>query len=277
MTRAEMQIERIITENCGMDYSVYDDAFIKQSVHNRMTELSLGCLEDYLVILQENQDEKSVLSKSLSNVYSEFFRNPLVFSILDQIVFPMLLRRAEKDNRNEIRIWSAGCAGGQEPYSLAMLLAGYLIFENKQFRIKIFATDRSENEIKNALTGKYSQSYISKVPYEKVSNYFLRSGDDVQVSDKIKRMVDFSVYDLLDTAYNTPPESIYGGFDLVMCCNVLLYYKKNVQIDILKKLTKSMNSYSFLVTGESEAALVEKYAGLSKITDYAPVYLRGRS
>ena len=118
-------IIRFINEIFTLDISIFDESFLERTIYNRMVISSCNSTTDYLKYLDTKSIEPALLLESLTNSYSELFRNPFTFALLKQIIFPKLFNEKEKIHANKIRIWSAGCAAGQEAYSLAMLAHGF--------------------------------------------------------------------------------------------------------------------------------------------------------
>jgi len=175
----------------------------------------------------------------------------------------------------QFRIWSAGCAAGQEAWSIAILLEeASTARDNKPGAYHIFATDRAEDELVLARRGIYSASALGNVRQRQLECCFFRQGDTYAVTDRLKDKVDFSTYDLLDLNSSSPAESIYGNFDLILCCNVLYYYRPEIQQRILDKLKRNLAAGGYLVTGEAERQFVVSGSGLNAITPAMSIFKR---
>jgi chemotaxis methyl-accepting protein methylase len=188
--------------------------------------------------------------------YSEFFRNPLTFAVLEKIVLPDLIRRARELGRRELRIWSAGCAGGQEVYSVAMLLEELFEKSQQTFDYRIFATDAREAHIALGRSGVFNSDSLDTIGLKRLNRWFSPQGTQWAVSPLLAEHIDFSVFDLLDGELRSPPASIFGAFDMVICCNVIFYYKPERREIILNKLTKCLGEEAYLVTGETERGFI---------------------
>jgi chemotaxis methyl-accepting protein methylase len=193
---------------------------------------------------------------SLRVPYSEFFRDPLTFGLLEGTVLPRLVERAEAAAHRELRVWSAGCAAGQEAWSIAMLLDELSSLHGGTVDYRVIATDWSEPDLALAREASYSDEALANVRLRHLSSCFVRNGERRVVADRLRTRVEFSWHDLLDGATTCPPASIYGEFDLVLCCNVLLYYRPDAQRSILHKLWRSLAEGGHLVTGDAERNLV---------------------
>jgi len=229
--------------------------------------------DDYCRILDRDPVEASIFNDSLSNFYSEFFRNHLTFSILEQIVLPMIINEKGNKHNNEVRIWSAGCAAGQEPYSIA-ILADYLKNSHSPaVSTFIFGTDCSLNQLELAKKGTYDFKTVRNTRLNLAYSYFSIQGNSYTVKDSLRKQVDFSFYDLLDMESTAPASSIYGDFDLIMCSNLLFYYKPEIQKKILAKFTRSLRPGGFFITGEAEKSIIEAFTPFRQFTQIAPVFI----
>jgi chemotaxis methyl-accepting protein methylase len=263
-----------LKERFLLDISMYDSSFLEKTIRGRMAATSSETDEDYRFCLNINPDEPTFLTDQLSNSYSEFFRNPLTFSMLEQAIIPKIFQKADKNTAREIRIWSAGCASGQEPYSLAMLIEDYKINHKLDIAYRIFATDSDEKELAAAKNAIFDFKSIKRTSLDFVEKFFHRSGDHFLVDEKIRNKVDFSNYDLLDKESTSPPMGIYGDFDLIMCCNLLFYYQEDYQKVILQKFSHTLNPAGFLITGEAELGIVRSLGDFKHYVSPAAIFVK---
>jgi len=159
---------------CARDISVYDEGFLLKSLEKRLAETGAGTLQAYCALLRVKPSEGELFFSSLGISYSEFFRNPLTFSVLEQLVLPALISELERTGRKELRVWSAGCAAGQEAYSLAILLTELAARRGQAFSFRIFATDISETGLAAARAGVYDGAALKNVRLEHLNKYFSR-------------------------------------------------------------------------------------------------------
>jgi len=254
----------------GIELAQFDNAFLEQTVDRRCVALGVSDLQGYLETISNNKAEADLLVRSLNITYTEFFRNALTFANLEQWLLPNLIN--SKQVGSELRVWSAGCASGQEAYSIAMLLENAADKRREPFRYRIIATDISESALEFALKGEYSEEAIQAIRTRDINQFFERSGNTYTVCERLKQHVSFSRYDLLDPLSANPQESIFGNFDLVICSNVLFYYKPKCQGFILKKLVDSLKVNGYLVTGEAEKSNVLKYGVLRAVAPPSPIF-----
>ena len=257
MKEKNRQITELVSRLHDIDLSKYDEVFLNKALHAKIAETNCQSEEEYYQLLNSSAESTSDFILSLSISYSEFFRNPLSFSVLEKIVIPSVIYKSEESGRKEIRIWSAACASGQEIYSLLMLLKESSLKETVNYRV--FATDSSQTQIEKAQSGNYYLHELNQLSVRRLNQWFVKNEDIYTVKPNLKHHVEFETFDLLDKAHSCPPSSIFGNFDLILCANVLFYYKPEYRKKILKKLRNSLSANGFLVTGETERDMLLKY------------------
>jgi len=258
MSENHKNIESLLKKMIKLDFSKYDLAFFEKSLKQRYEQINCSSEEEYFEVLEKNSSERKKLSESLNINYSEFFRNPLTFAVLEHIVLPEIVRQKIGTKQKEIRIWSAACASGQEAYSLAILLEEMKSYCSEKFTYRIFATDQSELQIHSAQEGKYSASALNNLNFKRVGQWFTKQGEAYTVKRDLKEHIDFLDFDLFDDKLRCPAESIFGDFDIIICANLLFYYKKEFQEVILDKIKNSLAFGGYLITGETEREIVKK-------------------
>lgn len=259
MNKTKLNIISLLHQTVGKDLSVYDESFLTKTLAKRMENTDCKSIDDYYHYLEADKTEVEALTHSLNNTYSEFFRNPLIFSLLRQWLLPSLLNKKKEEGKKEIRIWSVACAAGQEAYSLAILLDEMEIAYHRNVAIRIFASDISALEIEKAKEGLYSHNHLQRVPLKYLNEYFYTIGKDYKLIPRIRELVDFSIYDLTDPKTTSLPNSIFGSFDLIYCSNLLIYYNAKTRDLIIQKLIKSLAKGGLLITGESEREMFSDY------------------
>lgn len=260
----------VMKEKYGRGLSSYAERFLAETIRKRMVALGIRDWAKYQEWLEDHAPEASALSDSLNIVYSEFFRNPLAFYFLER----HFLNWAEHASKgSEFRVWSAGCSAGQEAYSVAMTL-DHLAGPEGNFRI--FATDISEAALEDARSGRYRADLIQNLRVGQLRDYFTRRESDYAIDPGLKGKISFCRYDLLDKSSKTPAESIYGDFDMIFCCNVLIYYRAESQKQIIRKLEKALSANGVLVVDPSERSLVESVSKLQRQALEVPVFQSSR-
>jgi chemotaxis protein methyltransferase CheR len=264
----DMQLDPVIAmmrQAHGLDIFQYAPTFLEQSLEKRRAATLSPDGPAYFQRLAQDRAEAEALQQSLFITYSEFFRNPLTFALLEMVILPSLVEARGPSGRTELRLWSAGCAAGQEAYSLAILLDELAQTRGQPVPFRIFATDRSETELSLARAGVYDAAATAKVGRQRLQQYFSRQGETYHLAQRLKDQVDFSQYDLLDPQTTCPPASIYGDFDLIFCSNVLLYYRPETQRVIVNKTQRCLAPGGYFVTGETERQVAAGCGGFRAV------------
>lgn len=251
-------LDRVLTELSharAIDLSGYRRSMLERRLEARLTLLNISEPAAYLERLRAEPAELDALIEAVSINVTTFFRNPVFWEILGQSVVPSIVEHKQATRSREIRIWSAGCASGEEAYSLAILVHEVLGDELEEWKTHIFATDLSEQALKTAARGIYPRERLESTRLGILERYLTANNGAYEVHPFVRRMVWFSRDDLTSTRM-APVASIYGSFDLVLCRNVLIYFARPLQRRVLDKLTRSIAAGGYLALGESE--LVEK-------------------
>jgi chemotaxis protein methyltransferase CheR len=239
------------------DLSVYDEAFLRNIVDSRKSELAIVTNKEYLNYLGSCEEEAIVFRSRLTNSYSEFFRNPLTFAYLEQIILPQLIEKKRIKKENQIRIWSSACASGQEAYSAAILCDESVELKKANINYLIFATDVDPEVLEQAQIGHYQAATLGKVTLKRIQTYFTQDGETYKIAPQLRNRIDFSVFNLLSDQGSSPSASIYGNFDLVFCSNLLFYYEPESRMRILEKIGNSLAKNGYLITGETEREIIK--------------------
>ena len=272
--RQELLLLKTAIEKHGIsvDLLKYDESFVVKSVRHRMDETICKALDEYFELIAKSLDETNRFIESLQISYSEFFRNPLTFSVLEKIILPTLIQK-RKNETSELRIWSSACAKGQEPYSLAIIMEEILRLRHEKPKYRIFATDQSQVQINAAQLGEYSSGELNNLTLDRVSHFFDTLGNNHFIKAELKRNIDFSVFDLFDKKFSSPPSSIFGGFDIVFCANLLFYYKNAERKKIIEKVGNSLVDNGFLVTGETEREILVTH-GFKEVYAHSGIFVK---
>ena len=270
MERVLQDIVLVMETSFGMKIAGYDTGFLRQSLDKRCLASGVQSLTDYLDYLSKSEAEAKLLYASMNITYTEFFRNSLTFAHIEQVVLPDLLRK--KSKTGELRVWSAGCSSGQEAYSLAMCIENHLARSPQPLRYRIIATDVTEEVLAVARRGVYEKESLSNVKLKDLEQYFIRTGEKYAIVDQLKKNMSFSQYDLLDSQFSYPPESIFGHFDVVMCSNLLFYYLPEQQKTMVQRVINALAPGGYFITGETEKHAVAQITGLRSLVPTSPIF-----
>ena len=258
----------------GQDFSVYATSFLRNALGIRVKETGLPGLNSYLDFIAQDNDELKKLTNSLHINYSLFFRNLLDTSLFECCILPELIQSKEKYNSRSFRMWSVGCAEGPEPYSFAMLADKVISDRQCEIPVMVFGTDISSAALDKAREGTYGEQAMQNVKLSFLDRFFVLNQTQYSVKNHIKNQVYFSQGDIIDPCYNSPPAAIFADFDLVSCCNLMIYYQQEIQQKILEKLHRSLAQNGYLLVGESERLIVEKFGKFRKLYPLGNVFIR---
>lgn len=239
-----LQIFQLIQERYDVDFSQYKLATISRRFEKRIQALSLGSIADYLEHVQTKPGEISNLYYDLLIGVTAFFRDKEAFQKVETQVIPFLLRN--KKNGDEVRIWTPGCASGEEVYSLAILFHEYAQLKKVKLNFKFFATDVDDEILRQATHGVFTQETLKYVRSDFLKKYFSRKGSDFQIIPKIRKSIVFSRHNVL----SDPP---FTKLDMVVCRNLLIYLESEAQKSALSIFYFSLINQGYLFLGPSES------------------------
>jgi two-component system CheB/CheR fusion protein len=247
-------------ENRGFDFTGYKRTGLERRLTKRLRMVGLQTFDEYVDYLEVHPDEFDKLFNAILINATSFFRDPSTWELLVQEVVPQILEA--KQGGGPIRVWSAGCATGQEACSVAMVLAEALGLEAFGRRVKIYATDMDEVALAQARQAVYSPKELANVPDELLARYFERLGTKYSLLKEARRSVIFGRHDLL---HDAPISRI----DLLLCRNTLMYFNADAQGRILSNLHFALAESGVLVLGKAEMLLTHS-------TLFAPLDLKRR-
>ncbi len=257
------QICQLLKEQQGVDLTGYKDLCIKRRIASRIRAAGLPGPQPYYALLLDDPQEQQQLLEALTVHVSQFFRNPTTYDLLERQVLPELLERA-RAGKAKLRIWSVGCATGEEPYSLAMLCRKLLKAGDL---FSIIATDLSAEVLQRAKRGLFAPSRLAEVSETALTNYFTAEGKDYRLADEIRNQVRFFQHDILS-------DQPFYRADLILCRNVLIYFSRLQQQRVLRTLAAALPVGGYLVLGRAET-LVPACRDLFRCIDSAErVYQR---
>jgi two-component system, chemotaxis family, CheB/CheR fusion protein len=236
-------IFQLLRRSTGLDFTHYRQTTILRRIQRRMVVHKIDRLQEYVKYVQTNPSEiKALYQDMLINVTS-FFRNPTVFDAMKNEVFPHIVANRRADA--PIRVWTPGCASGEETYSVAIALLEYLGDNAPQTPIQFFGTDVSETSIAKARAGLYPENIQGDVSAERLRRFFNKAEGSYRISKSIRDMCIFAQHNLL----NDPP---FSQMDLICCRNLLIYLEPILQSKVISLFHYSAKPNGFLVLGSSE-------------------------
>ena len=234
---------QLLRRSTGVDFTHYRQTTILRRIQRRMVVHKIDQLEDYVKYVQTNPTEINALYQDMLINVTSFFRNPAVFDALKAEVFRELMKGRPADS--PIRVWTPGCASGEETYSLAIALLEFLGDKASQIVIQFFGTDVSEQSIGKARAGIYPENIQSDVSAERLRRFFTKTDRGYRISKSIRDMCIFAQHNVL----NDPP---FSQMNIICCRNLLIYLEPVLQTKVISLFHYAARPEGFLVLGTSE-------------------------
>ncbi len=246
-----IKFKKLIYERAGIHFEDRKITFVKRRILERMNELNISKAVDYYRYLRfADKDGKEFqnLINLLTTNETYFFREFYQLEVFGEVLLSELEERRKKEGNYKIKIWSAGCSSGEEPYTLAIIVRE--IFDNiNLWDIEILATDIDEAVLKKALRGVYDKRAVKDVPPAYLQKYFIKVGENYKIKDEIKNMVTFEKLNLFDT----PKMLRKKGYDFIFCRNVLIYFDDESRKKAVNLFYNSLNHNGYIFLGHSES------------------------
>lgn len=236
-----------------IDLNFYKEKQMRRRINALVTKNGAKSYEEYVALIKKDKVLFEQFVNFLTINVSEFYRNPDQWRLMDEMVIPKIL----ENNRRQIRIWSAACSTGDEPYSLAMVFSKHVPLSN----IRILATDIDKRVLEHAQVGLYNEKSIAGVPADMKKKYFTQVGASYQIADEIKRCVEFKEHNLLKDIY---PKD----FDLILCRNVVIYFTDEAKDMIYAKFFESLKKNGVLFIGSTEQISNYKDIGFDRLSSF---------
>jgi two-component system, chemotaxis family, CheB/CheR fusion protein len=236
---------KYLKEARNFDFTGYKRSSLARRVNRQMQDVGITGYDEYRDYLEVHPEEFTALFNTILINVTSFFRDAEAWSLLREVVIPELLRTS---TRERLRVWSAGCAGGQEAYSLAICLAEALGQAEFRRRVKIYATDVDEDALTDARQALYTERELQSLPADLKDRYFDPAGDRWSFTKDLRRSVIFGRNDLI---VNAPISHI----DLLVCRNTLMYFNSETQATILRRLHFALEPTGVLFLGKAEMLL----------------------
>src|SRR5438094_9230697 len=239
-------ILNLLVDQNKSDFRCYKRSTVQRRIERRMALHQIPEISDYYRLLYENPDERAKLSKDMLIGVTSFFRDAEAFENLrEKVIVPLV---QEKNNSSPLRVWVAGCATGEEAYSVVMLLMEEMARARKSFRLQVFASDIDSEALKGAREGVYAESIAADMSEERLARFFIKQDGTYRVDKQVREAVTFAAHNvLLD-----PP---FLNMDLISCRNLLIYIEPEMQKKILSLFAFGLKRGGYLFLGKSENPL----------------------
>ncbi|MGE5628641.1 MAG: CheR family methyltransferase [Solirubrobacterales bacterium] len=244
--------EKWVYKEYKLNLSAYKSNQLHRRINSLIQRVGAKSIDEYIKILKEDPVQKQKLLDFITINVTEFFRNPDIFQELKVKLKDYYANRSEP-----LKIWSAACSIGAEPYSLAMILDD--IFPGK--RHQILATDIDDTILARARQGEYTEAEIKNIEDKYLKKYFTKNGDKFCVANTLKNMISFKKHDLILDKYES-------GFDLIVCRNVVIYFNTDTKDEIYRKFSNALNKGGLLFVGATESIYDYKDYGFEKASTF---------
>ncbi|MCX8152974.1 MAG: protein-glutamate O-methyltransferase CheR [Candidatus Bathyarchaeota archaeon] len=233
------KVKNLLHETIGLNFSCYRDEYLKRRLSIRLRATGTYTFSKYLGYLKKNPIEFNNILNDLTINFTTFFRDRDVYDYLEKRVLPVLF------NSKEVAIWSAGCATGEEPYSLAILVHKVLGDQLPNYKVTIYASDIDEDALTKAQKGEYTKKQLCDVEDSLIKEYFSHEYTTYRIKDFVKQLVRFEKHDLMK-----PP--LHNNLDLILCRNVMIFFARESQQHVHMHFYNALREGGYLVTGKSE-------------------------
>jgi chemotaxis protein methyltransferase CheR len=257
---AFQKIKRLMQDNAGLNCSGYRDEYLKRRFEIRLKATGTNSYGRYLVYLRRNPDEYKNLLNDLTINFTTFFRDSDVYVYLENFLLPKLFQ-----SKNPVRIWSAGCASGEEPYSLSILVHKILGKNLDTHPVTIFASDIDNDALSKASLGCYHSRQLSTLNQPLIEQFFTKDDEGYRVKDFVRQIIRFEQFDLMKP-------TTHQGLDLILCRNVMIYFSKEGQQHIHMGFYNALKDGGYFITGKSEILSGEPYQKFVTVDNLTRVY-----
>jgi len=240
------EIRALIEQRSGILFDSSRERFFSTRVREHMEHKRLSFGAELIRLIRSSNVEYDALLERLLTQETRFFRYPEPFSALERKVLPEMHMKKFWENPRALRIWSAGCSTGEEPYSIAVSICDTLEFADA-WNISILATDISKQALQHAERGVYRKSVLENLSPRQVDNYFVKVGEQFMVKPKIRNMVSFAPVNLAQATY-------MGRFDCIFCMNVMIYFSDERRAQLIQRFYEYLEPGGYLFLGHAESA-----------------------
>ncbi len=234
----------LLRRDYNIDFSHYKPTTVGRRIERRLQMLNVRDIDEYVERLREDDDELNALYKDLLIGVTQFFRDAEPFAMMERQIIPELLERVPENE--EIRVWCAACATGEEPYSIAILLYEALEKANRPINLKIFATDVHKTSLEYAGIGFYGEERLGELSHKRLRRFFTKKNDGYQVSQDLRKCIVFA-------QHNVIKDAPFTNLDLITCRNLLIYFLQPAQKKAISLFHFGLKTRGTLLLGSSES------------------------
>jgi chemotaxis protein methyltransferase CheR len=257
--------KNLLYKECGINFTDANKPILVQRLRGRLQEVNISTAKAYYELVIKSKEELKLFLDAITTNLTWFFRNQPHFDALERFVIPELMKVKKPKGDYTLRIWSAGCSSGEEPYTVSMLLAEKLA---PPWKYDIVASDLSLKCLMTAKEGFYEKSKISGIPASYLKKYFDEVEGGYKAKDIIKSRIKFDYHNLKNV-------SPWRNIDIVFCRNVLIYFDEPTQLEVVSHFFDSMAQNAFLYIGHSESLFGMKTKFEFVKTQWTTLYKKG--
>lgn len=237
----------------NIDLNYYKEKQMKRRISSLLARNNYKDFDDYFIGLKSDKNLLEQFINYLTINVSEFYRNPSQWDVLQRDIIPLIREK----NKGSLKIWSSACSTGEEPYSLVMMLSNFFPLSN----IKVLATDIDDEAMNKARLGLYNEKSLENLPKGFKEKYFNKIQNSYQISDEIKKCVEYKKMDLLKDRFPT-------NIDLITCRNVMIYFTEEAKELLYSKFHNSLNDNGILFVGSTEQIIMPEKQNLKPVRTF---------
>jgi len=258
-------LKREVFKSTSLDCRQYKEPYLKRRFNVRMRSVGAETYSDYMRHLRTHKEELGLLMDDLTINVTQFFRDPIVFKALEEQMLPLIIYRHICQGTTNIRIWSAGCSSGEEPYSVAILLKELLGEQLDDFHITILATDIDDSCLADAQAANYLPRQLVCMPQAYRERYFSPRAEYLSLDSEIVGMVTFKKHDLFT---GVPAKAL----DMILCRNVVIYFARRMQETLYMGFFEALREGGYFVMGNTETMIGPASSAFDQVLARERVY-----
>jgi chemotaxis protein methyltransferase CheR len=262
-----LDLTRKISREAGLSLDAYKDKCLRRRIAVRMRASGVHSFLEYQALLDRDPEEYERLKDAITINVTRFYRNPETWDLVRATLVPEIC----SVDRGEVRAWSAGCSSGEEPYTLAVLMAEHLDLQGRADQLKLVtvdATDIDRQCLQRARAGRYGREVLADVPAHLVQRYFEDTGNEYQVAERVRSRVFVRDSDLC----SDPPPG--RNYQLILCRNVVIYFGRDTQERVFMQFAEALAPGGFLVLGKVESLFGPARDRLTLVNPRERIYRR---
>lgn len=251
------ELKKIIKRKIGFNCEDYKQPHLKRRLAVRLRVTKSKTYKEYSDILLKSVQEEKQLKETLTVNVTELFRNPEMYESVRTNVLPELIK--SKGENRVLKIWSAGCSNGEEASSIAIMLREFLVASFKRYNISIQCTDIDEDSLAKAEKATFTTKSLEKISADRLDRFFVKNDNSYTLNDELRKLLKVKHHDMI-----SGPK--LGGFDLIFCRNVTIYFEQKLQEVLYQNFYNALNEGGYFVMGKTES-LVGPAGSMFKAVD----------